>query len=266
MLSNLDDQRAVWLQIRVFRWGGSRGQREEGGASQNPPMVTEAKGAGYLESAAGPDQKPDAVGVAATSNQSVVPLHLGEAERGSTGTRRVASAASETRAVAPWVPPGAAPGRLEPGGGGDLLGGPQPRRGEGQPAAREERAAAPLRVATESGGEREQAGPPLVEESPGKGGRCSADKDSEESTDEGGPQSARGIPPLPLGIAPPPPRGATLLPGVTPLAAGTTPPRGATLPRGGATLGPGGALLPLRGPSPRFFGKIKENRDLLRLI
>ena len=41
----------------------------------------------------------------------------------------------------------------------------------------------------------------------------SADKDSEESTDEGGPPSARGIPPLPLGLAPPPPRGATLPPG-----------------------------------------------------
>ena len=129
--------------------------------------MTEAEGEGYLEPAAGPDQKPGAVGVAATSNPSVPPLHLGEAEQGSTGTRRVASAASETRAAAPGVPPGAAPGRLEPGVGGDLLGGPQPRRGEGQPAAREERAPAPLRAATESGGEREQADPPLVEEPPG---------------------------------------------------------------------------------------------------
>ena len=49
----------------------------------------------------------------------------------------MARAASETRATALRVPPGAAPGRLETGGGGDLLGGPQPRRGEGQPAARE---------------------------------------------------------------------------------------------------------------------------------
>ena len=124
--------------------------------------MTEAEGEGYLEPAAGPDQKPGAVVVAATSNPSVAPLHLGEAERGSRGTRRVASAASETRATALGVPPGAAPGRLEPGGGGDLMGGPQPRRGEGQPAAREERAAAPLRVAPESGGEREQEDPPLV--------------------------------------------------------------------------------------------------------
>ena len=37
LLSTLDDRRAVWSQIRAFRWGGSRGQREEGNASQNPP-------------------------------------------------------------------------------------------------------------------------------------------------------------------------------------------------------------------------------------
>ena len=157
--------------------------------------MTEAEGEGYLEPAAGPDQKPGAVGVTATSNPSVAPLHLGG---GSTGTRRVASVESETRAAAPGVLPGAALGRLKPGGGGDLLGGPQPHRGEGQPAAREERAAAPLRVVTESGGEREQADPPLGEEPLGKGGRCSTDEDSEESNDEGGPPSARGIPPLPL--------------------------------------------------------------------
>ena len=36
LLSALDDQRAVWLQVRAFRWGGNRGQREEGDASQNP--------------------------------------------------------------------------------------------------------------------------------------------------------------------------------------------------------------------------------------
>ena len=29
LLSNLDDQRALWLQIRAFCWGGSRGQQEE---------------------------------------------------------------------------------------------------------------------------------------------------------------------------------------------------------------------------------------------
>ena len=140
--------------------------------------MTEAEGEGYLEPAAGPDQKPGVVGVEATSKPSVGPLHLGEGGRGSTGTRRAASAASETWAATPGMPPGATPGRLEPGRGGNLLGGPQPYRGEGQPAAREEKAAAPLRVATESGGEREQADLPLVEEPPGKGEGCSANEGS----------------------------------------------------------------------------------------
>ena len=40
LLSALDDQ---WSQIRAFHWDESRGQREEGNASQNPPGVTEAK-------------------------------------------------------------------------------------------------------------------------------------------------------------------------------------------------------------------------------
>ena len=176
MLSNLDDQRAMWSQIRAFRWGGSRGQREEEDASPKPPRVTEAEGDGYLEPAVGPDQKPGAVGVTAISDPSLAPLHWEGAERGSTGTRRVASAASGTWAAALGVPPGAAQGMIESGGGGDLLGGPQPHRGERQPAARGEGAAAPLRVATESGGGREQANPPLVEEPPSKGGRCSAEE------------------------------------------------------------------------------------------
>ena len=172
MLSNLDDQRAVWSQIWAFHRGGSQGQREERDTSQNPRRVTEAEG--YLEPAAGPDQEPGAV--AATFNPSVAPLHLGEAERGSPGMRRVARAASQTWAVAPGVPPGAAQGGLEPGGDGDLLGGPQPRSGEGQPAARGEIAAAPLRVAPEPGGEREKADPPLVEEPPSKEGDYGAEE------------------------------------------------------------------------------------------
>ena len=80
LLSNLDDQWAVWSQIRAFHGGGSRGQREEGDTSQNPPRVTEAEGEGYLEPATGPDQEPGAVAVAVTSDPSVAPLHLGEAE------------------------------------------------------------------------------------------------------------------------------------------------------------------------------------------
>ena len=96
MLSNLDDQRAVWSQIRAFHEGGSRGQREEGDTSQSPPRVTEVEGESYREPAAGPDQEPGAVAVAATSDPSVAPLHLGEVEGSSPGTERVASAASET--------------------------------------------------------------------------------------------------------------------------------------------------------------------------
>ena len=173
MLSNLDDQRAVWLQIRAFYGGGSRGQREEGDSSQNPPRVTEAEGESYLEPAAGPDQEPGAVVVAVTSDQWVAPSHLGEAGQSNPGTGRVASVESGTGAVAPGVPPGAAQGGLEPKGGGDLLGGPPLGRGEGQPSAREARAPAPPRVAPESGGEREQVDLPPVEELPGKGGSCS---------------------------------------------------------------------------------------------
>ena len=65
-----------------------------------------------------------------------------------------------------------------------MLGGPQPRRGEGQPAAREERAAAPLLVAPESGGERGKADPPLVEEPPSKEGACG----TKEAAGRGGAQ------------------------------------------------------------------------------
>ena len=81
---------------------------------------------------------------------------------------------SGTWASAPGVPPGATQGGLKPGGGGDLLGGPQPRSGEGQPAARGERAASLLRVAPEPSGEREKADLPLVEEPPNKEGGFSA--------------------------------------------------------------------------------------------
>ena len=140
--------------------------------------MTEAEGEGYLEPAAGPDQKPGVVGVEATSKPSVGPLHLGEGGRGSTGTRRAASAASETWAATPGMPPGATPGRLEPGRGGNLLGGPQPYRGE-----------------------REQADLPLVEEPPGKGEGCSANEGSEESTDEGGPTAQERKAPAPPRVA-----------------------------------------------------------------
>ena len=70
--------------------------------------------------------------------------------------------------------PRPARGGLEPGGDGDLLGGPQPRSGEGQPVARGRRAAALLRGAPEPGGEREKGDPPLVEEPPNKEGGFSA--------------------------------------------------------------------------------------------
>ena len=78
LLSTLDNRRAVWVQIRAFRWDGSRGQREEGNASQNPPGVT--KGEGHLEPATGPDQKPGAGGVAGVSHLSMAPLRRRAAE------------------------------------------------------------------------------------------------------------------------------------------------------------------------------------------
>ena len=180
LLTNLDDQRAVWSQVRAFRWSGSQGQREEGDVSRSPPRATEAEGGGDLEPTAGPDQKSGAVGVMATSGPPRAPLHRGEVAQGSPGPRGVASAAPENWAAMPRVPAGAAQGGMEPRECGDLLGGPQPHPGEGQPTAQEGRAAAPPRVAAE----------------PGRG---------KESTDEGGLPSAREIPPLPPGVTPPPP-------------------------------------------------------------
>ena len=131
--------------------------------------MTGAKGEGYLEPVAGPGQEPGAVGVATASDPSVAPLRLGEAERGIADTRRADSAASGTRAATPGVLPRAAPGGVEPGGGGNPLGGPQPGRGEGQPAAGWKGAAAPRQGATEAEEEWEKAGPPLGETPPEKG-------------------------------------------------------------------------------------------------
>ena len=37
LLSALDDQRAVWAQVRVFRRGESRSRRDEGNAGGTPP-------------------------------------------------------------------------------------------------------------------------------------------------------------------------------------------------------------------------------------
>ena len=137
--------------------------------------MTESEGESYLGPAADHGQGPGAATVAVISDQSVAQLQPGEAEQGNPDARRVAGEVSETRAAAPGVPPGAAQGGLEPRGGGDLLGGPQPRRGEGQPATREGRAAAPPPGAPESSGGRERVDPPLVEEPLGKEGGCSAE-------------------------------------------------------------------------------------------
>ena len=167
LLSTLDDQRAVWSQVRAFRWGGSRGQRGEGDVSRDPPRVTEAEGGDDLEPAASPDQKFGAVGTMATSDPPGAPLHLGEEAQGSPGSRGIASAAPENWAAVPGMPSGAAQGGLEPKGCGDLPGEPQPRQGEGQPTAQERKATAPPRVAAEPDGGRERADPPLVEEPPG---------------------------------------------------------------------------------------------------
>ena len=135
--------------------------------------MTEAKGEGYPGPVAGPDQRPGAARVAAIPGPSVAPLRRGEAERGITGPGRADSAASRTRAAVPGVPPRAAPGRVGPGGGGNPLGGPQPGRGDGQPAAGWKEAAAPPQGATEAEEEWEKAGPPLGEEPPGEGGTAS---------------------------------------------------------------------------------------------
>ena len=178
MLSTLDNQSAVWSQVRAFRWSGSRGQRGEGNASQKPPGATEAKREGYPGPVAGPNQRPGAAGVAVIPGPSVAPLRRGEGERGITGPGRADSAASGTRAAASGVPPRAAPGRVRPGGGGDPLGGPQPGRGERQPAAGWKGAAAPRQGGTEAEEEREKAGPPLGEE-PRKKGELAAPREQQ---------------------------------------------------------------------------------------
>ena len=54
LLSTLEDQRAVWSQVRVLRWGGSRSQQGEGEVSQNPLGVTGTKGGGDREVVDGP--------------------------------------------------------------------------------------------------------------------------------------------------------------------------------------------------------------------
>ena len=65
------------------------------------------------------------------------------------------------------------------------MGGPQPHQGEGQPAAGEEQAAAPRQGATESEGEWEKAGPPLVGEPLGKGKKGKTAALREQQGDKG---------------------------------------------------------------------------------
>ena len=89
------------------------------------------------------DQKSGAVWVMVTSGPPEAPLHVGEAAQGSPGPRGVASAAPENWAAMPGVPVGATQGGMEPRECRDLLGGPQPHPGEGQPTAQEGRATAP---------------------------------------------------------------------------------------------------------------------------
>ena len=76
LLSNLEDQQAVWLQIRAFRGSGSQGQREEGDTSQTPLRVTESAGESYLAPTADQDQGPGAATVAAISNSNSKKLYL----------------------------------------------------------------------------------------------------------------------------------------------------------------------------------------------
>ena len=100
LLSTLDDQRAVWSQVLVFRWRGSQSQRGDRDASQKPPWGTRTKGEGDLEAAEGPGQEPGAVGAVATSNPSVASLRLGEVERSIAGTSGAEDAADGNRAAA----------------------------------------------------------------------------------------------------------------------------------------------------------------------
>ena len=168
MLSTLDDQWAVWLQVRALRWGESRGQRGERDVSRDPPRVAEAGGEDDLEPAASPDQKASAVGTLATSDTPRAPLHLGEEAQGGPGPKGVASAGAKDWAAVPRVPGEAAQGGLEPGEGGNSPGRPQPRRREGQPAAQEGEATALPRGGTKPDGGGDMAGPPLVEAPPGQ--------------------------------------------------------------------------------------------------
>ena len=170
MLSTLDDQWAVWLQVRALRWGESRGQRGERDVSRDPPSGTEAGEEYDLEPAASPDQKASAVGTLVTSDTPRAPLHLEEEAQGGLGPRGVASAGAKDQAAVPGVPGEAAKGVLEPGECGDSLGRPQPRRREGQPAAQEGKATVPPRVGTKPDGRGDMAGPPLVEAPPGQEG------------------------------------------------------------------------------------------------
>ena len=114
LLSTLDDQWAVWLQVRALRWGESRGQRGERDVSRDPPSGTEAGEEYDLEPAASPDQKASAVGTLVTSDTPRAPLHRGEEAQGEPGPKGVASAGAKDWAAVPGVPWGAAQGGLEP--------------------------------------------------------------------------------------------------------------------------------------------------------
>ena len=147
LLPALDDQRAVWSQVRAFCWGESWSRREEGDVSRNPLKATEAEGEGYLEPAASLGRNEGAPEAAVASDPLGAPLHLGKVGRSSAGMERAASAASGTWAAVPGVPPGTALGGLKPGASGELPGKPQPQQGEGQLATEEEGAAAPAAAA-----------------------------------------------------------------------------------------------------------------------
>ena len=171
LLSRLEDQRAVWLQIRAFQGSESRGQRTEEDNSEPPPWVTKVEVESYLKLAADQDQGPGAGAISVTSDQPGAPSQPGKAEQDSPDARSGAGEASGTRAAVPGAPPAAARGELEPGAGGDPQGVPQPRGQEGQPATGEERATGPSpRVQGFSGG-RERADQQLKGEPPStKGG------------------------------------------------------------------------------------------------
>ena len=143
LLSGLEDQRALWPQIRAFRGSGSRSQQREQDISEPLRLATEVEMEGHLEPAADQDQGPGAGAISTTSDRPGAPSQPGEAGQGSPDTMRGPGEVSGTSAAVLGAPSTVAQGELEPELRRDQLGMPQPCGREEQPATGEERAAKP---------------------------------------------------------------------------------------------------------------------------